>query len=269
MFVRCVPAARAAESLCTWPIVAGLTLVPDARAVAGSPAGFLADLEALVAGSLLRRAAGDGAVRLSMLETVREYVSEVQKMFAGVQKDVTTRVEDVQKRATELDLQPQALREQATTVVNARVEAISKDAKARRAAVEARVAELQAEAKAYPGKVQALVTENVETAGGTYDDLVKRGEVLVARIRGQESTQATKAGAATTTAKAKTTKTQATKATKETATTAKKSAKSTAKKASAKKAAPKKSAKATTTAAKKTVESAAQATTDGAAKIGD
>jgi hypothetical protein len=226
------------------------------------------DLEAVRDGATKTLYAGAGVADLAV-ETLRDYVAEAQKKFAGVQKDVNARVEDVQKRATKVDLQPQALREQATTVVNARVEAISKDAKARRAAIEARVAELQAEAKAYPGKVQALVTENVETAGGTYDDLVKRGEVLVARIRRQESTKATKTAAATTTAKAKTTKTQATKATKETATTAKKSAKSTAKKASAKKAAPKKSAKATTTAAKKTVESAAQATTDAAAKIGD
>ncbi len=51
---------------------AGGSTLEDARTVAGSPAGFLADLEALVAGSLLRRDAGDGAVRLSMLETVRE-----------------------------------------------------------------------------------------------------------------------------------------------------------------------------------------------------
>ena len=42
------------------------------------------------------------------------------------------------------------------TVVNARVDALTKDAKARRAAIEARVAELQAEAQAYPAKVQTL-----------------------------------------------------------------------------------------------------------------
>ena len=53
-------------------VFAGGSTPEDARAVAGSPHGFLADLEALVAGSLLRRDAGDGAVRLSMLETVRE-----------------------------------------------------------------------------------------------------------------------------------------------------------------------------------------------------
>ena len=161
--------------------------------------------------------AGAGVADLAV-ETLREYLADVQKKVTGVQKDVTTRVEDVQKRATKLELQPAALREQAITVVNARVDALTKEAKARRAAIEARVAELQAEAKAYPAKVQSrLVNDNVETAGDTYDELVKRGEVLVARIRRQESTQATKRAAATTTAKAKTTKTQAAKATKKTA----------------------------------------------------
>jgi hypothetical protein len=205
--------------------------------------------------------AGAGVADLAV-EAVRDYVADVQKKFAGVQKDVTTRVADVQKSVTALDLEPKVLREQAVTVVNARVDALSKDAKARRAAIEARVAELQAEAKAYPAKVQALVNENVATAGDTYGDLVKRGETLVARIRRQESTQATVSSARTTTAKAKTTKTQATKATKSTAKKASTSAKKSA-------SAPKKSAKATKTAATKTATSAAQATTDAATKVGD
>jgi len=53
-------------------VFAGGATLEDTRAVAGAPEGFLTDLEALVAGSLLRREAGDGGVRLSMLETVRE-----------------------------------------------------------------------------------------------------------------------------------------------------------------------------------------------------
>ena len=53
-------------------VFAGGSTLEDARAVAGSPAGFLADLQALAAGSLVRRDAREGAVRLSMLETVRE-----------------------------------------------------------------------------------------------------------------------------------------------------------------------------------------------------
>ena len=147
-----------------------------------------------------------------------------------------------------LDFEPKALRDQAIVVVTTQIDALSKDAKARREAIEARVAELQAEAAGIPATVTA-----------TYADLAKRGEVLVGRIRTQESTKATATAAKTTTAKAKTTKTQATKAAKKTTTTAKKSTKSTAKKATstAKKTstAPKSSAKATTTAAKKTASS--------------
>jgi hypothetical protein len=193
------------------------------------------------------------------VSAVREYVADVQKRFAGVQKDV-------QKSVSGIDLQPQALRDQAVTVVNSRVDALAKDAKARRAAIEARVAELQAEARAYPSKVQALVNENVATAGDAYGDLVKRGETLVGRIRRQESTKRTASSAKTTSAKAKTTKTQSAKATKSTA----RKTTSTAKKTAAKKStAPKSSAKATATAAKKTASNAAEATTDAAAKVGD
>lgn len=130
--------------------------------------------------------AGAGVADLAV-ETVREYVTEVQTRFAGVQKDVAG-----------FDYSPQALRQQ----VNARVEALSKDAKARRAAAEARVAELRKEAT-------TLVSENADTATDAYGDLVKRGETLVARIRRQEATKATTRSAKTTTSKAKTTSTQA------------------------------------------------------------
>jgi heparin binding hemagglutinin HbhA len=235
------------------------------------------------------------------VEVVRDLVTETQTRIAGVQKDVTARVADVQKTAGD----PKALRERATTVVSARVDALAKDAKARREAIESRVAELQAEAKAYPGKVQKLVDDNVSQATDTYAGLVKRGETLVGRVRRQQSTQATAASAKTTVAKAKTTTTQAKKAvdaettaTKRTAaarktaakkSTAKKSTsktaaaksttsaatKSAAKKAPARKAPAKatttaqSSAKATATAAKKTASNAAQAATEAAEKVGD
>lgn len=235
------------------------------------------------------------------VEVVRDLVTETQTRIAGVQKDVTARVADVQKTAGD----PKALRERATTVVSARVDALAKDAKARREAIESRVAELQAEAKAYPGKVQKLVDDNVSQATDTYAGLVKRGETLVGRVRRQQSTRATAASAKTTVAKAKTTTTQAKKAvdaettaTKRTATarktaakksTAKKSTsktaaaksttsaatKSAAKKAPARKAPAKatttaqSSAKATATAAKKTASNAAQAATEAAEKVGD
>lgn len=205
--------------------------------------------------------AGVGVTDLAV-EIVRDYVSDVQKKVAGYQKSVS-----------DFDFEPQALRKQAATAVNARIEALSKDAKTRRAAVEARVADLQADAKALPTKVQTVVNDNVETVSDTYADLAKRGEVLVTRVRKQESTKATVSSAKTTSAKAKTTKTQGAKATSATAKTTKASAKTTVKKATttAKKTATpaKSSAKATGTAAKKTVASAANATTDAAVKIGD
>jgi len=191
--------------------------------------------------------AGAGVADLAV-ETVREYVADVQKRFAAI------------------DLNPETLREQARSVVNERVGALAKDAKSRRGAIEARVAELQGEAKVLPTKVQGFVDGNVATATSAYGDLAKRGEVLVTRIRRQESTAATATAAKTTAAKAKTTRTQAAKATTSTA----KKTTTTAKKTAAKKsAAPKSSAKATTTAAKKTADSAAQAATDAASKIGD
>ena len=45
----------------------------DARSLGPEPSTFLADLEALVGWSLIRSEAGDGVLRLSMLETVREH----------------------------------------------------------------------------------------------------------------------------------------------------------------------------------------------------
>ena len=190
--------------------------------------------------------AGVGVTDLAV-SAVRDYVADVQKKFGGVQKDV-------QARITGFEFEPKALRDQAVTVVSARVDALSKDAKARRAAIEARVAELQADARTIP-----------TTVTGTYAELAKRGETLVERIRNQQATKDAKASAATTTAKAKTTKTQAKKAGSTTAKTAKK-ASTTAKKTST---APKSSAKATATAAKKTAASTAQAATDAAEKVGD
>jgi predicted ATPase/class 3 adenylate cyclase len=56
----------------TLAVFAGGCTLDDGRALAGLGPGFLADLEALVAGSLVRSDVTDGAVRLSMLETVRE-----------------------------------------------------------------------------------------------------------------------------------------------------------------------------------------------------
>lgn len=191
--------------------------------------------------------AGVGVTDLAV-GLVREYVADVQKRFAGVQKDVQTRIGG-------FDLEPKALRDQAVTVVSARVDALSRDARARRAAIEARVAELQAEAKSLPTAVS-----------GTYAELAKRGETLVGRIRRQQSTQDAATSAATTTMKAKTTATQAKKATATTATKTAKQASTTARKSST---APQRSAKATATAAKKTAAAGTAAARDAAQKVGD
>ena len=189
------------------------------------------------------------------VEAAREYVTEVQSLVRGFGKDV-------QKNVASVDIQPKALRDTAVAVVSDRVEALQKDAQARRTAFEKRVAELQGEAKAVPSRVQSLVDENVAALEGAYGDLVKRGESLVGRIRRQQSTQDTVKAAETTVAKAKTTRTQATKATRTTA----KKATSTAKKQSA---TSRSSAKATVTAAKKTASSAARAAAEAAEKVGD
>ncbi|HET7195238.1 MAG TPA: hypothetical protein VFI99_09630 [Nocardioides sp.] len=181
--------------------------------------------------------AGAGVADLAV-ETVREYVAKGQTRFAGVQKDVAG-----------FDYSPQALRQQ----VNARVEALSKEAKARRAAAEARVAGLRKEAT-------TKVSENADTATDAFGDLVKRGESLVSRIRRQEATKATTRSAKTTSSKAKTTSTQAQKTAKKSTNAAKKTAK---------KSPAKSSAKATATAAKSTASNAAKATTDGASKVGN
>lgn len=205
--------------------------------------------------------AGAGVVDLAV-EAVREYVADVQAKLVELQKDATSRLEGVQKSVK--DFEPTTIRSQVETVVNARVEALSDEAKTRRAAIEKRVAELQAEAAALPVQVRKQLDETTATATAAYADLAKRGEVLVGRIRNQQSTKATATAAKTTQAKAKTTGTQAKKTT---TTAAKKS--TTAAKSTAKKSPAKKSAKATGTAAKKTATKAAAATTEAAAKVGD
>jgi ElaB/YqjD/DUF883 family membrane-anchored ribosome-binding protein len=188
--------------------------------------------------------AGVGVTDL-VVEAVRDYVADVQK-----------RLDDVQKSVSAFEAKPEVLRDRASKAVADTIDTLNKDAQARRRTMEQRVAELQSEVQTFPTRLQKLVDAQVATAGDTYADLVKRGESLVGRIRGQQSTQDAEAAAKTTVTKAKTTKTQATKSAKKTAT-------------KARKAPAKSSAKATTTAAKKTATSATQAVVDAAEKIGD
>jgi uncharacterized protein YoxC len=194
--------------------------------------------------------AGVGVTDL-VVGAVREYVADVQK-----------RLDEVQKSVGKLDVQPQVLRDQAGKAVSARVETLSKDAQARRRLIEKRVADLQSEVQTLPTRLQKLVDEQVASAGDTYDELVKRGESLVGRIRGQQSTRRAATSAETTVTKAKTTRTQARK----TASSAKKTAKRTATKTA--KSPARSSAKATRTAAGRTASNVAQAATDAAGKVG-
>jgi heparin binding hemagglutinin HbhA len=188
--------------------------------------------------------AGVGVTDL-VVETVRDYVADVQK-----------RLDDVQKSVSGLETKPEVLRDRASKAVADTIDTLNKDAQARRRMIEQRVSELQSEVQTFPTRLQKLVDAQVATAGDTYADLVKRGESLVGRIRRQQSTQDAEAAAKTTVTKAKTTRTQATKSVKKTTTKARRSP-------------AKSSAKATGTAAKKTASSATQAVVDAAEKIGD
>jgi hypothetical protein len=200
--------------------------------------------------------AGVGATD-RVVEAVRGAVADVQKRALAVQHDVSRTVSG-------LDYQPQALREQATRAVATGVDTLGKDAQARRRGVEQRLAALQSDARSLPVRVQKLVDEQVTGAMEAYDELVRRGETLVGRIRRQPTTQEAGASAQTTTAKAKTTRTQATKTAKKTAKKTASTAKRTARQSPAKS-----SAKATATSAKKTASKTAQATTEAASKVGD
>jgi heparin binding hemagglutinin HbhA len=200
--------------------------------------------------------AGVGATD-RVVEVVRGSVADVQKRALAVQQDVS-------KTVSGLDYQPQALREQATRAVTTSVDALNKDAQARRKVVEQRLAAFQSDARTLPVRLQKLVDEQVAGALETYDGLVRRGETLVGRIRRQPSTQEAGASAQTTTAKAKTTKTQASKTAKKTAKKTTSTAKRTARKSPAKS-----SAKATATSARKTASKTARATTEAAGKVGD
>jgi hypothetical protein len=188
-----------------------------------------------------------------VVEIVRETVADVQKRVHQAQQDIS-------KTVGGLDYQPRALREQATKAVSAGVDTLAKDAEARRRALEQSLGDLQSDAKNVPVRVQQLVGDQVATAGETYDELVRRGETVVGRIRRQQSTRETAAAAQTTVAKARTTRTQATRAAKQSASTARKTAR---------KSPAKSSAKATGTSARKTAAAAATAATDAAAKLGD
>jgi cobalamin biosynthesis Mg chelatase CobN len=179
-----------------------------------------------------------------------------------------TYASDVQTRIAKVDIEPKALRDQARTVVVARVDELTKDAKQAQAKLEARVAELQADAKTLPGKVETLTNEAVVELTETYGDLAARGKDLVARIR-RQATQDAQAAVKGTVTRAKTAKTQTTKSAQATAGTAKKSASATKSAAKTTGSTAKRTTKATGTSAKKAASATGQATTDAASKVGN
>ena len=131
--------------------------------------------------------------------------------------------------------------------------------------IELEPAALQVRARELPVRLQEVLEENEVS----YDQLVTRGEVLVASIRNQESTKTTAREAKVTSAKAKTTRPQAKKAGSATSRTVKSAARSTASTATRQATRPKSSAKATGTAARKSAAAGAKAASQAAKKVGD
>ena len=150
-------------------------------------------------------------------------VDAVTKDAKGLQADVTAKVADLQKKLTSFEFDAKKLQGQATTLVNARVEALTKDAKELQSKFEALVAELTKDAKDLPAKVQgealpqiksfpakaqakfeafvadakgyptraqsfvtAKVNETVAEVNGTRAELAARGEKAVAAFRKAE-----------------------------------------------------------------------------------
>lgn len=158
---------------------------------------------------------------------------------------------DVQARFAKVELEPKVLRDQARTIVVARVDELTKDAK---------------EAQA---KVESFTNDTVAELNETYGDLAARGKDLVNRIRKQQATQDAKAAGKTTVAKAKTAKTQTAKSAKASASTAEQAANTTTSAAKKTGSTAKRNIKATSTSAKKTASATTKAATDAAEKVGD
>src|SRR5512139_219075 len=175
---------------------------------------------------------------------------------------------DVQARFAKIELEPKALRDQARTVVTARIDGLTTDAKEARSTVESRVkdARTTAETRAKEARTQleTALNDAVAEVNETYGELAVRGKDLVARIRRQQATQDAKAATKSTVTRAKTAKTQTKKSAKGTAGTAKAATKSTA--GSAKKTAgtAKRAAKSTSTSAKKAASATTKAAGDAA-----
>jgi hypothetical protein len=113
-----------------------------------------------------------------------EVAYEFASGYASVaQKTAQERLDEVQKSVSSIDYDPKALQNQAVSILNARIDELTKEAKKAQSALEARVTELQKDAQALPGKLQTEIDDAVTEFAQTYADLVDRGEKIVAAIR--------------------------------------------------------------------------------------
>jgi len=112
-----------------------------------------------------------GATELAV-DYARDYATEAQK-------SAQARLASIGK----VERDPKALQAQARTLVGARIDQLTKEAKDAQAKFEARIAEVQKDAKAYPGRFQGQLAEALAELTATYADLAGRGEKFVAAIR--------------------------------------------------------------------------------------
>lgn len=121
------------------------------------------------------------------VSTIREYVAEVPARVADVPARVQKGVTDVRESVKGIDFEPEVVRVRAKKTfesipnvasmpsVSETVEGLTALAKSRRTALEQRVTDLRGAREA--------VLSNVSAAAGTYEELVKRGESAVSRVR--------------------------------------------------------------------------------------
>lgn len=157
-------------------------------------------------------------------EAVKEYATGVQQKIVGYRSDATARFADAKKSVTSFE----------PTTLPAKARASYADFSGQ---TKKTVTELQADVRALPGKAKAKLDETTSSATGAFDDLAKRGEVFVAKLRGKPAPTPVKEAPATAPATKTATKTAAKKA--------------PATKSAAKKAPATKKATATKTATKK------------------
>lgn len=106
-----------------------------------------------------------------------EVAYEFARGYASEARETAT------ERMGKIEHEPKALQNQAVSMVQARLEELTKDAKDAQSKFETRVAELQKEARALPKRFQKEIDGTVTELAKTYADLVDRGEKIVAAIR--------------------------------------------------------------------------------------